>query len=37
MSQREKAGEPYISPDYIPVDKMELPSDEELGDIEIII
>jgi len=37
LSKREKSGEPLISPDYVPIEKIHLPSDEELGDMEIII
>ena len=37
LARREKAGEPLVNPDLIPVDKIKLPSDEELGDMEIII
>ena len=37
LSRREKAGEPLINPDYVPIDKIKLPSEEELGDTEIVI
>ena len=37
LDRRRKAGEPLISPDLIPASEIHLPSDEELGDTEIII
>ena len=37
IARREKSGEPLVSPDYVPIDKIKLPSDEEIGDMEIII
>lgn len=37
LREREAAGLEPISPDYIDASKMVLPSDEELGDAEIII
>lgn len=37
MERRKKLGEPYISRDYVPRHLITLPTDEELGDMEIII
>jgi NADH dehydrogenase (ubiquinone) 1 beta subcomplex subunit 11 len=37
LSRREKAGIPLVSPDYVPIENIKLPSDEELGDMEIVI
>lgn len=37
MARRKKLGGPYISRDYVPADRIKLPTDEELGDAEIII
>lgn len=37
LRHREKLGLPLIDPDYIPEDKIILPSDEELGDTEIVV
>ena len=37
LARREKAGEPLVSPDYLPCDQINLPSEEELGDTEIVI
>ena len=37
MSRREKAGGPLVSPDFLPVESIHLPSDQELGDTKIII
>lgn len=37
LRRREAAGAELISADYIPIDQMELPTDEELGNTEIII
>lgn len=37
LRRREKEGLPLIDPNFIDPSKIELPSDEELGDIEIII
>ena len=37
MARRKKNGLPLVDPDFIPVDKINLPSDEELGDFEIKI
>lgn len=37
LRRREAAGLPAIDPNYIDPSKIELPSDEELGDTEIII
>lgn len=37
LRRREKLGLPLVDPDYIPANKIILPSDEELGDTEIVI
>ncbi|XP_044754348.1 NADH dehydrogenase [ubiquinone] 1 beta subcomplex subunit 11, mitochondrial [Coccinella septempunctata] len=37
LARREKNGLPLIDPNLISVDKIQLPSDEELGETEIII
>lgn len=37
IRRREKLGLPLVSPDYIEPNLINLPSDEELGDTEIII
>lgn len=37
LRRREAAGLPLIDPNLIPPEKIVLPSDEELGDAEIII
>jgi hypothetical protein len=37
LARREKSGEPLVNPDLIPVDRFNLPSDEEIGDMEIVI
>lgn len=37
LAKREAAGLPLVNPNLVDPDKMELPSDEELGDQEIII
>ncbi|GFO44528.1 chitin deacetylase [Plakobranchus ocellatus] len=37
LERREKEGLPLVDPNYVNVDTIELPSDEELGDEEIII
>merc|ERR1712083_84463 len=37
LARREEAGEVLISPDYVPRDKVKLPSDEELGNMDIVI
>ncbi len=37
LARREAAGEPLVDPDFLPVDKIKLPSEEELGDMEIVI
>lgn len=37
LRRREKEGLPLVDPNYIDPSKIELPSDEELGDTEIII
>jgi len=37
LARREKSGEPLVNPDFIPVDRISLPSDEEIGDMEIVI
>lgn len=37
IERRSKLGRPYISKDYVPADRIVLPTEEELGDTEIII
>ncbi|XP_064633108.1 NADH dehydrogenase [ubiquinone] 1 beta subcomplex subunit 11, mitochondrial-like [Lineus longissimus] len=37
LARRERDGLPLVDPDYVPKDSIELPSDEELGNQEIII
>ncbi|XP_014280759.1 NADH dehydrogenase [ubiquinone] 1 beta subcomplex subunit 11, mitochondrial [Halyomorpha halys] len=37
LRRREQNGLPLIDPDYLPLDKIKLPTDEELGDTEIVI
>jgi len=37
LARREALGLPIIDPDLVPLDKMVLPTDEELGDYDIII
>jgi NADH dehydrogenase (ubiquinone) 1 beta subcomplex subunit 11 len=37
IERREKAGLPLIDPYLIPPDQVELPSEDEIGDQEIII
>lgn len=37
LARREKNGLPLVDPNLIDVNKIRLPSDEELGDTEIII
>ncbi|GIY73712.1 complex I-ESSS [Caerostris darwini] len=37
MNERKKLGLPYVDKNYIDPEKIELPSDEELGDTEIIL
>eukprot|EP00745_Piridium_sociabile_P030388 TRINITY_DN50379_c0_g2_i1.p1 TRINITY_DN50379_c0_g2~~TRINITY_DN50379_c0_g2_i1.p1 ORF type:complete len:181 (+),score=30.81 TRINITY_DN50379_c0_g2_i1:46-543(+) len=37
MERRQREGLPLVSPDYVDPSKIELPSDEELGDTEIIV
>lgn len=37
LRRREQNGLPLIDPNYLPLDKIKLPSDEELGDTEIVI
>lgn len=37
LERREKEGKALIDPDYVNIDNIELPSDEELGDFEIVI
>ncbi|KAL1140969.1 hypothetical protein AAG570_000895 [Ranatra chinensis] len=37
LRRRERLGLPLVDQNYIPADKINLPSDEELGDTEIII
>ncbi|XP_074646409.1 NADH dehydrogenase [ubiquinone] 1 beta subcomplex subunit 11, mitochondrial-like [Tubulanus polymorphus] len=37
LARREELGLPLVDPNVIPVERINLPSDEELGDMEIII
>ncbi|XP_050303327.1 NADH dehydrogenase [ubiquinone] 1 beta subcomplex subunit 11, mitochondrial [Anthonomus grandis grandis] len=37
LKRREMAGKPLVDPDFIPAEKIVLPTDEELGNTEIII
>ena len=37
MREREAAGLPYVSRDYIDPALMKLPDDEDLGDFEIVL
>lgn len=37
LRRREAAGLPLVDPNFIPIDQIVLPTDEELGDTEIII
>lgn len=37
LRRREENGLPLIDPNYIPLHLMKLPSEEELGDTEIVI
>jgi NADH dehydrogenase (ubiquinone) 1 beta subcomplex subunit 11 len=37
LARREKLGGPLVSRDYVPVEKISLPSDEELGDFKITL
>lgn len=37
LRRREDLGLPLIDPNYIPLDSIKLPSEEDLGDIEIVI
>jgi NADH dehydrogenase (ubiquinone) 1 beta subcomplex subunit 11 len=37
LDRREKAGLPLVDPYLIPPEQIELPSEEEIGDTEIII
>lgn len=37
LERREREGLPLVNPNYIDPSQMELPSDEELGDTEIIV
>ena len=37
LERREKAGLPLIDRNLVPVEQVELPSEEELGNVEIII
>lgn len=37
LARREAAGEPLVNPDYVSSERIQLPSDEELGETEIII
>ncbi|CAH1403629.1 unnamed protein product [Nezara viridula] len=37
LRRREKNGLPLIDPNYLPADKIILPTDEELGDTDIVI
>jgi hypothetical protein len=33
LAKREKAGEPLVSRDFVPVDQIKLPTDQEIGDM----
>ena len=37
IERRKKAGGPYVSRDYVPPELIHLPSDEEIGEMDIII
>ncbi|BFZ10841.1 hypothetical protein BsWGS_13880 [Bradybaena similaris] len=37
LERRERLGLPLVDPEYAKIDPSELPSDEEIGDVEIII
>ncbi|RMZ96345.1 NADH dehydrogenase [ubiquinone] 1 beta subcomplex subunit mitochondrial [Brachionus plicatilis] len=37
ISRREKAGLPLVDPDYVPSEQINLPSEEDIGDTEIIL
>ena len=37
LERRERLGLPLVDPDLLPVDSIHLPSEEELGDFEIVI
>lgn len=37
LDRRERLGLPLVDPDLIPRDKVELPTEEELGDYKILI
>jgi hypothetical protein len=37
LARREQAGLPLVDPDYIPASQVKLPTDEELGDMDIVI
>ena len=37
LERRERLGLPRVDPDLLPVDSLHLPSEEELGDFEIVI
>ncbi|CAF0941525.1 unnamed protein product [Brachionus calyciflorus] len=37
LARREKAGLPLVDSDYVPSDKIKLPSEEEIGDMKIIL
>jgi hypothetical protein len=37
LARRESAGLPLVDPDYVPVANIKLPSEEEIGDMEIVI
>lgn len=37
LRRREKLGLPPVDPNYIPLDQIWLPTDEELGDTEVVI
>lgn len=37
LERRERLGLPLVDPEYAQIDPSDLPSDEEIGDVEIII
>lgn len=37
LERREREGLPLVDPNYVPPETIELPSEEEIGDQEIII
>jgi len=37
LARREALGLPHIDPNFIPLDQIELPTEEELGDYDVIV